>query len=65
LFDLKSVPKEEDDVAPKHPDVVKQMASQHASWKQTLAPLGKVPEDRERDKTTDLSGHGWASPANR
>jgi arylsulfatase A-like enzyme len=63
LFDLKSDPKEEDDVSTKHPDVVKQMASQHAAWKQTLAPLGKVPEDRERDKATNLSGHGWAMPA--
>ena len=63
LFDLKSDPTEEDNVASKHPDIVKQMASKHAAWKQTLAPLGKIPEDRERDKTTDLSGHGWATPA--
>ena len=61
LFDLKSDPTEESDVASKHPDVVKQMALQHAAWKQTLAPLGKIPEDRARDKTTNLSGHGWAT----
>ena len=60
LFDLKSDPREEQDVAAKHPKIVKQMAAKHAAWATTLAPLGEIPEI----KTTapKLSpGHGWAS----
>jgi arylsulfatase A-like enzyme len=59
LFDLKSDPREETDVASKHPEVVKQMASQHAEWSETLAPLGEIPTIRA-GKPNVPSGHGWA-----
>ncbi len=60
LFDLKSDPKEEHDIASKHPDVVKQMAAHHASWSKTLAPLGKIPKLRAGAPIIPL-GHGWAA----
>ncbi|MFP6872694.1 MAG: sulfatase-like hydrolase/transferase, partial [Verrucomicrobiales bacterium] len=44
LFDLKSDPREEQDVAAKHPDIVKQLSAKHATWAKTLAPLGKIPK---------------------
>ena len=59
LFDLKSDPKEEHDVASKHPDVVQQMSSQHAAWSKTLAPLGKIPVLRAGEPIIP-TGHGWA-----
>ena len=60
LFDLKSDPKEESDIASKHSDVVKRMASQHSAWSKTLVPLGKIPSIRA-GKPIIPSGHGWAS----
>ena len=59
LFDLKSDPREEHDIASKHSDIVTQMAAKHKTWSQTLAPLGKVPDNREREPTIP-TGHGWA-----
>ncbi len=59
LFDLKSDPREENDVASKHPDIVKQMASRHTAWSKTLAPLGTIP-NIPAGKPTVPSGHGWA-----
>lgn len=59
LFDLKSDPREENNVASQHPDVVTQMAAKHAAWKHTLAPLGKIPEIRGDDPIIP-TGHGWA-----
>lgn len=59
LFDLKSDPREENDLAAKHPDVVKQMASRHAAWSKTLAPLGKIPNIRASEAIIP-TGHGWA-----
>jgi arylsulfatase A-like enzyme len=59
LFDLKSDPREETDLAAKHPDVVKQMAAKHAAWVKTLAPLGKIPEIRDGAPIVP-NGHGWA-----
>jgi arylsulfatase A-like enzyme len=59
LFDLKADPREETDLAAKHPDIVKQLAAKHAAWKQTLAPLGKIPEVRAGAPTVP-TGHGWA-----
>ncbi len=59
LFDLKSDPREETDLATKHPDVVKQMATQHSAWKQTLAPLGEIPKLRGGEPIIPI-GHGWA-----
>lgn len=62
LFDLKLDPREETDLAAKHPDVVKQLAARHAAWAGTLAPLGEIPEIRDRAPTTP-AGHGWAYAA--
>jgi arylsulfatase A-like enzyme len=59
LFDLKSDPREETNIAAKHPDVVKQMGAQHSTWSKTLAPLGKIPTLRA-SKPIIPSGHGWA-----
>ena len=61
LFNLKSDPGEEHNVAAQHPDAVKQMASQHAAWKQTLAPPGVVPEIRAGRQPIIPVGHGWAA----
>ena len=44
LFDLKSDPKEEEDVASKNPKVVESLSNKHAAWARTLAPLGKIPK---------------------
>lgn len=60
LFDLNADPREEHDLAAKHPDVVNQLASRHATWKQTLAPLGKIPQIRG-DVSVIPQGHGWAT----
>lgn len=59
LFDLKADPREESDLAAKHPEIVKQMAAKHAAWSTTLAPLGKIPEI-PADLPVIPSGHGWA-----
>ncbi len=59
LFDLKSDPREERDIAAKHPDVVRQMAAQHAAWVSTLAPLGEIPKISDPAPVIP-SGHGWA-----
>ena len=59
LFDLKSDPREEQDVSEKNPDIVKQLSDKHAAWVRTLAPLGKIPE-KVRSDTRMPSGHGWS-----
>ena len=59
LFDLRSDPREEHDIAANHPDVVKQMAAQHTAWSKTLAPLGEIPKIRAGEPIIP-SGHGWA-----
>ena len=59
LFDLKADPSEEQDVAAKHPEVVKQLSSKHAAWVKTLAPLGKTPAIKKPAVRTP-KGHGWA-----
>ncbi len=59
LFDLKSDPREEHDLAAKHPDIVKRMAARHAAWSKTLAPLGKIPEIKRGEPVIPV-GHGWA-----
>ncbi len=59
LFDLKSDPREEHDIASKHSDVVKQMAAQHTAWSKTLVPLGEIPNIRAGEPIIP-SGHGWA-----
>ena len=59
LFDLKADPKEEQDVAAKHPDIVKQLTARHAAWAKTLASLGKIPKV-DRSDVRIPEGHGWA-----
>ncbi len=59
LFNLKSDPQEEHDLAAKHPAVVKQMSAQHTAWKQTLIPLGEIPKLRGGEPIIP-NGHGWA-----
>ena len=58
LFDLKADPKEEQDVAAKHPEVVKRLSAKHAAWAKTLAPLGKIPKSKKTDERIP-AGHGW------
>jgi len=58
LFDLIKDPREEKDVAKKHPAAVKTMADQHAAWKKTLVPMLEVPE-RPKLTSTQPTGHGW------
>ena len=59
LFDLKSDPKEEEDVASKNPKVVESLSNKHAAWARTLAPLGKIPKLAKPDDSIK-TGHGWA-----
>ena len=59
MFDLKSDPREEHDVASQHPDVVQQLASQHLAWSKTLAPLGEIPKINASQPSIP-NGHGWA-----
>ena len=60
LFDLNADPLETKDLAAKHPEVVQRMASRHAAWSKTLAPLGEIPKIRGR-VPAGLKGHGWVS----
>ncbi|MDC0317328.1 sulfatase-like hydrolase/transferase [bacterium] len=60
LFNLVSDPREENNVADEHPQIVRKMAAQHADWKKTLAPLGQIPETSDRLKIIP-TGHGWAT----
>ncbi|PHR94678.1 MAG: hypothetical protein COA78_31820 [Blastopirellula sp.] len=59
LFDLKSDPREETDLAAKNAEVVKQMSGQFDAWKKTLVPLGEVPNVRAGVPIIP-KGHGWA-----
>jgi arylsulfatase A-like enzyme len=59
LFDLKADPREEQDVAAGHPEVVQQLASRHTAWTRTLAPLGQIPKVAKTDDRIP-EGHGWA-----
>ena len=58
LFDLQADPREEKDLAAKHPELVGQLTAKHAVWAKTLAPLGKIPETEKTD-TRVPKGHGW------
>ena len=64
LFDLKSDPREETDLAAKNAKVVKQMSAKFDAWKKTLVPLGEVPDDRARTPGIP-KGHGWAFAADK
>ncbi len=59
LFDLKSDPREEKDLANKYPELVQQLAAKHADWAKTLAPIGKIPELNASNISTP-KGHGWS-----
>ena len=64
LFDLKADPREETDLAAKHPDVVNQLAAKHAAWEKTLAPLAEIPEIRGAAPIIP-TGHGWATASSK
>ena len=59
LFNLQSDPKEERDVAGENRGIVKDLASRHAAWEKTLAPLGTIPKVRSGTPIIP-TGHGWA-----
>ena len=59
LFDLAADPREERDVASKHPDVVERLSARHAVWAKTLAPLAEIPKV-VRGEPSVPTGHGWA-----
>ena len=58
LFDLKSDPREEHDVAAKHSDVVMRLAAKHEAWSESLVPLGEIPNIRATQPIIPI-GHGW------
>ncbi len=60
LFNLGDDPREETDLAARHPDIVKQMAARHAAWSKTISPLGTIPKLRTSQPVIP-GGHGWAS----
>ena len=59
LFDLSSDPREQNDLAAKHPGIVKQLGAKHTAWSKTLAPLGEVPKIRGGGPSIP-NGYGWA-----
>lgn len=59
LFNLKDDPREENNVAGDHPEIVERLAKRHAEWVKTLAPLGEIP-DIKVGKPIIPKGHGWA-----
>ena len=60
LFNLNADPREERNLAAKHPDVVTQMAAKHAEWEKTLIPVGTIPDITSREPNIP-NGHGWAT----
>lgn len=57
LFDLVKDPREEKNVADQFPDIVKQMAAEHAEWKTThVAP---PQSGKPAAKSGIPTGHGW------
>jgi arylsulfatase A-like enzyme len=63
LFDLKADPREENDVARDHPQLVRDMAMRHAAWRGTLSPLGEIPDVRSPEPVIP-TGHGWITKKN-
>ncbi len=59
LFDLKQDPKEEQNLATRHPDVVRHLSARHAAWQATLEPLGRIPKIARSEPIIPV-GHGWA-----
>jgi len=60
LFNLANDPREENNLADRHPDLVRQLASKHAQWAGTLAPLAEIPEITAGPPAIP-NGHGWAT----
>jgi arylsulfatase A-like enzyme len=58
LFNLRSDPREENNVASDHPQIVNQLAAQYTTWTTTLAPLGEIPVV-QADEPVIPTGHGW------
>ena len=61
LFDLETDPQEKNDVAAKHPEIVKSMAEEHTTWAKTLAPLKTAyPEGLPQETGGEMPiGYGW------
>lgn len=59
LFNLKEDPKEENNIAEKHPDIVRKMAGEHEAWSKNLAPHGEISKVRGKEPVIP-NGHGWA-----
>jgi arylsulfatase A-like enzyme len=61
LFDLKSDPREENDLADQHEDIVASMIEHHQAWAKTLAPLRTAASDGFPEKTGGRipDGYGW------
>ena len=60
LFDLKKDPREENNVAAQHPEIVQQMAKKHAAWAKTLVPVAEIPKV-EGEGNQVAKGYGWAT----
>ncbi|MCP4192281.1 MAG: sulfatase-like hydrolase/transferase [Planctomycetaceae bacterium] len=60
LFDLKSDPREEQDVAAEFPSVVATMKRQHSSWAETLPPVAPLPHRIRNLPPMIPTGFGWA-----
>ncbi len=60
LFNLESDPREEKNVAARHPQIVRQMAAQHAAWEKTLEPLREIPEINKQLPVIP-DGFGWTT----
>jgi len=60
LFDLVKDPREEKNVADQFPEVVEQMAQNHAEWKSTLVPLWeKSGKNYMNPGPVTPTGYGW------
>ena len=60
LFNLVTDPREEDNQAAQHSDLVKQLSARHQEWVSTLAPLGVIPK-LSGNRPIIPKGHGWAT----
>ena len=60
LFDLEADPRETDDVATDHMELVTRLAKKHEAWSKTLTPLAQIPEI-ESSRAIIPPGFGWAT----
>ena len=58
LFDLKADPKEETNLASKHPEIVRKLSSRHGAWTKTLMPVKEIPKT-SKTVAPIPQGHGW------